>query len=225
MHKQTPYVGSQVLICFIVAQSTNVCPAKVTTNSRLSRTMKRSILSTVYLLLVSATAVIVDAQYQGRGYDEYQDYDNTGSGYRDYGDGSNNNNNYYYGQDDDGDNLYANYAARQNEKAMGKGGSSDWMTIFMTGIGGYVVGMATTKIGQKKTKKNSNNAGPKLRFKLNQRVHCKIGQGPNDWVMGTVVKLWSQQGPGFWMPYQIQLDDGAMIYAPQDNDNVIRKAT
>ena len=31
--------------------------------------------------------------------------------------------------------------------------------------------------------------------------------------------------PGFFAPYQIELDDGGLIYAPDDDDSWIREAT
>ena len=45
------------------------------------------------------------------------------------------------------------------------------------------------------------------------------------WGPGTiVVHYYSEPSwpPNSFAPYQIQLDDGRLIYAPQDNDNVIR---
>mmetsp|Transcript_18311 Transcript_18311/g.18388 ORF Transcript_18311/g.18388 Transcript_18311/m.18388 type:complete len:202 (-) Transcript_18311:94-699(-) len=67
---------------------------------------------------------------------------------------------------------------------------------------------------------------PELRFEVNTRVECRIGPNPlRDWAPGTVVaQYYSEAGwpAGACAPYQIQLDDGRLIYAPQDNDNVIR---
>ena len=61
--------------------------------------------------------------------------------------------------------------------------------------------------------------------------------GDGQWLRGTIVNLWTAQGPGHYAPYQVKLDDsegklggkqtkeGIMIYAPADNDSIIRKAT
>lgn len=67
---------------------------------------------------------------------------------------------------------------------------------------------------------------PKLRFVLGQRVECRVGpDAVTGWAPGTVVQLWYREAnwpPGSWAPYQIQLDDGRLIFAPQDVEQVIR---
>ena len=63
-----------------------------------------------------------------------------------------------------------------------------------------------------------------LRFALGDKVECSTSGG---WKVGSIVKLMfrSPDMPsGFVAPYQIQLDDGPLIYAPVDDDRVIRKA-
>ena len=62
-----------------------------------------------------------------------------------------------------------------------------------------------------------------LRFTLGASVICRTG--PNEWLPGTISKLWyreSQWPNGAYAPYQIVLDDGRAIFAPFDNDQVIR---
>lgn len=62
---------------------------------------------------------------------------------------------------------------------------------------------------------------PKLRFALNDRVECNA----DPWAAGRIVQLWYQE-PG-WdepVPYQVQLDDGRLIFAPQDVDTTVRRA-
>ena len=66
---------------------------------------------------------------------------------------------------------------------------------------------------------------PQLRFVVGQRVQCKVGPAPNDWAEGTITQLryrepeWEQSAP-----YQIALDDGRYIFAPEDTEAVIRAA-
>jgi len=60
-----------------------------------------------------------------------------------------------------------------------------------------------------------------LRFDINARVYCNTG----DWTPGTVVKKQYREDSwpaGKVVPYQIKLDDGRLIYAPIDDDKVIR---
>ena len=64
-----------------------------------------------------------------------------------------------------------------------------------------------------------------LRFGVGDRVECCYG--PDDvWYHGTVIKLWyfdsDDDEP---MPYQVLLDRGNKIYAPDDEDDVIRAST
>ena len=62
---------------------------------------------------------------------------------------------------------------------------------------------------------------PKLRFGVGDRVECNAGS----WMAGSVVALWYSE-PG-WptsrvAPYQVELDDGRLIYAPADAERLIR---
>lgn len=159
--------------------------------------MQRSILLFIALLSVALAQPAYDG-YGGGGGDSY------GDGYR-------------Y-EDRQGDNLYHNHAARQNDKALGKS-RGGWVKLLAASIGGYIVGATRQSLKFKKS------TAPKLRFKVGQRVECKIG--PTEWATGTVAKLWyDEKSSGHWMPYQIKLDehDGQMIFAPQDSDLIIRKA-
>ena len=65
-----------------------------------------------------------------------------------------------------------------------------------------------------------------LRFAVGARVEC--ARGGDTWAPGRVIKLhYHEEGfePGFFAPYQIELDDGELIYAPDDDDNWIREAS
>ena len=64
----------------------------------------------------------------------------------------------------------------------------------------------------------------KLRFTIDDEVECAIGGG---WDRGRVVQLLYREDnmpAGMVAPYQIELEDGGLIYAPADNDCVIRRA-
>ena len=63
-----------------------------------------------------------------------------------------------------------------------------------------------------------------LRFKVGDAVECRHASG---WLKGTVVKhLYREDDspPGFMAPYQVKLDNGTLIYAPVDTEDVIRGA-
>ena len=52
-------------------------------------------------------------------------------------------------------------------------------------------------------------------------MECNTGE----WSKGTIVALfYRDEGmpPGMTAPYQVQLDDGRLIYAPADDDQLIR---
>jgi len=65
-----------------------------------------------------------------------------------------------------------------------------------------------------------------LRFKIGDTVECNVEGG---WVSGEVTKLmfrdeeWSMP-PGVVAPYQVKTVEGDMIYAPADNDRLVRSA-
>ena len=64
-----------------------------------------------------------------------------------------------------------------------------------------------------------------LRFKVGDKVECNAASG---WSSGTIVALMYRtpdMPSGFVAPYQIQLDDGPLIYAPMDDDRVIKAAS
>ena len=61
-----------------------------------------------------------------------------------------------------------------------------------------------------------------LRFKVGTRVECNTGS----WTPGVVVQLYYSEPhwpAGRIVPYQIKLDDGRLIFAPMDDDRVIRE--
>eukprot|EP00636_Phaeomonas_parva_P008857 CAMPEP_0118868464 /NCGR_PEP_ID=MMETSP1163-20130328/11942_1 /TAXON_ID=124430 /ORGANISM="Phaeomonas parva, Strain CCMP2877" /LENGTH=414 /DNA_ID=CAMNT_0006803145 /DNA_START=64 /DNA_END=1308 /DNA_ORIENTATION=- len=63
-----------------------------------------------------------------------------------------------------------------------------------------------------------------LRFKIGDRVQCNTSNG---WVPGVVKKLMYREAnmpPGMCVPYQVRLDSGAMVFAPEDADMCIRAA-
>jgi len=65
---------------------------------------------------------------------------------------------------------------------------------------------------------------PTLRFKVGDRVKANVGK----WEHGTVVQIWYRESS--WpssqpdAPYQIQLDNGSLIFAPEDTDTFVRFA-
>mmetsp|Transcript_15305 Transcript_15305/g.43130 ORF Transcript_15305/g.43130 Transcript_15305/m.43130 type:complete len:185 (-) Transcript_15305:131-685(-) len=65
-----------------------------------------------------------------------------------------------------------------------------------------------------------------LRFKIGDKVSCLLGQG--EWAPGKIAGLWYRD-PTWptrnYAPYQIELDDGRLIFAPADVDQVIRART
>jgi len=65
-----------------------------------------------------------------------------------------------------------------------------------------------------------------LRFKVGERVECRVGPHPvKGWAPGRVIKLHYTEPswpPNMVAPYQIALHDGRLIFAPQDTDQVIR---
>jgi hypothetical protein len=61
-----------------------------------------------------------------------------------------------------------------------------------------------------------------LRFKLGDRVRANVGT----WTPGRIVALWYREPlweTGRFVPYQIQLDDGGLIYAPRDTRAFVRQ--
>jgi hypothetical protein len=66
-----------------------------------------------------------------------------------------------------------------------------------------------------------------LRFDIGTRVECRVGDDPvTGWAPGAVVQLMYREPswpPDVVAPYQIQLDDGRLIFAPHDIPQVIRE--
>ena len=191
--------------------------------------------SLVFLVFLLSTTTTLAQQDNNKDYDNfYQDYYYN----NDYSNNNNNNKNYYYDYESGGgsysnDNLYTDYAARQNEKILNNK-TVGWVKLALAGIGGYWLGATittatttTTTRKKKKTNKHNRNRNddddvPKLRFPIHQKVDCKIGPNNNEWETGIVIKLWYEEPQGVWNPYQIQLDNGGVIYAPADNDRIVR---
>jgi hypothetical protein len=63
-----------------------------------------------------------------------------------------------------------------------------------------------------------------LRFVVEDEVSCNVGGA---WRTGRVRCVWWQE-PSWpadrWAPYQVELSDGTVIYAPMDDDKAIRRA-
>mmetsp|Transcript_10541 Transcript_10541/g.31875 ORF Transcript_10541/g.31875 Transcript_10541/m.31875 type:complete len:184 (+) Transcript_10541:112-663(+) len=62
-----------------------------------------------------------------------------------------------------------------------------------------------------------------LRFPVGARVEACCG--PQQWKPGRVVQHWYRQVDfprEFFAPYQLQLDDGGLIFAPEDSDKCVR---
>lgn len=62
-----------------------------------------------------------------------------------------------------------------------------------------------------------------LRLAVGARVECRVGA--TRWAAGTVIKQWYRERgwpTGHFAPYQIELDMGKKIFAPKDDEAVIR---
>ena len=65
-----------------------------------------------------------------------------------------------------------------------------------------------------------------LRFPVGTRVECSVNCF-DGWQEGRVVGHWYREAsmpPGHFMPYQIKLDRGVLIFARRDEDKMIRRA-
>ena len=71
-------------------------------------------------------------------------------------------------------------------------------------------------------KKETTSNIPTFRFCVGQKVKCNCG---NTWLNGKIVAIlyrephWPQ---GKYVPYQVRLDSGRLIYAPMDDDRLIQ---
>ena len=61
-----------------------------------------------------------------------------------------------------------------------------------------------------------------IRFEVGARVLCKLGA--LKWAKGRVVRHSYEEPEGVFHPYQVRLDDGALIFASQDHDGYIQNA-
>jgi hypothetical protein len=62
-----------------------------------------------------------------------------------------------------------------------------------------------------------------LRFDVGFEVLCRVG--PQDWLPGKIIQLWYRESSWpewVFAPYKILLEDGRSIFAPQDNDQIIK---
>ena len=66
----------------------------------------------------------------------------------------------------------------------------------------------------------------KLRFSVGAIVECRVGTDPvTGWAGGRVLSLYYREAnwpPTSIAPYKVKLDDGRSIFAPADDDQVIR---
>lgn len=73
--------------------------------------------------------------------------------------------------------------------------------------------------------RDANGEATPFRFDHGDRVECATGEGV--WESGTVLSTYYRQ-PLWpidrWMPYEVELDDGDLIWAPADKDVCIRRA-
>ncbi len=69
---------------------------------------------------------------------------------------------------------------------------------------------------------------PELRFEVDQIVECRVGPDPvTGWGKGKIIQLWYREPgwpPNSYAPYKVKLDNGTDIFAPADQDRVIRAA-
>jgi len=70
--------------------------------------------------------------------------------------------------------------------------------------------------------KLADRASTQLRFAVGARVECFVGE----WVPGTIAAQFYTQDDfpdGMCAAYQIELDEGDVVFAPQDSDKLVRK--
>ena len=61
------------------------------------------------------------------------------------------------------------------------------------------------------------------RFKANDRVLCRLGE--DNWQPGYILETNCRDEDGTIIPYNVQLDDGDLCWAPEDDDSYIRKSS
>jgi len=76
---------------------------------------------------------------------------------------------------------------------------------------------------------NSDDYEPTpLRFAIGDRVDCRTGPDPvKGWASGVVSQLWYRENgwpEDSWAPYKIQLQNGKSIFAPSDQDQIVRRS-
>ena len=64
-----------------------------------------------------------------------------------------------------------------------------------------------------------------MRFAIGDRVSCNTGGGWQPGVVEALMYRDEHMPPGMVAPYQVKLDNGDLIYAPKDTDEIIRKET
>lgn len=70
------------------------------------------------------------------------------------------------------------------------------------------------------TEENTQKRLKMLRFSIGDRVECRTGQ--TEWSLGNVVQQLWKSPSGQVAPYQIKLDSGSLIFAPADDNQLIR---
>jgi len=70
------------------------------------------------------------------------------------------------------------------------------------------------------TEENQQKRIKMLRFGVGDRVECRTGQ--TEWSLGNIVQLLWKSPSGQVAPYQIKLDNGSLIFAPADDNQLIR---
>lgn len=70
------------------------------------------------------------------------------------------------------------------------------------------------------TEENMEKRRKMLRFNVGDAVECRTGQ--NEWSAGKVKEQLWKSPSGQTAPYQVELDNGTLIYAPADDNQLIR---
>ena len=81
---------------------------------------------------------------------------------------------------------------------------------------------ASSSSGTEAKKETTPPQIPTFRFCVGQKVKCNCG---NTWLNGKIVAILYREPhwpEGKYVPYQVQLDSGRLIYAPMDDDRLIQ---